>query len=207
MKQSWLFFLSTLLITGLAACAPVTPASPETAPPSEPAQPAAGFYPLTTRTGIAEIDDVLQVVASGNVEELRSLIQFTNTKCTQQDGLGGPPKCREGEAEGAPVEALPFLGSEGSFLRKDEFENWQGVDVSGLYAVYEDSPEVYADEYYPAGEHTVLLVGKRDAEPIALRISGGRIVRIDYLTSFGSDSLDAILEREAANLILPPANR
>lgn len=196
-----------LILIGMAACASVMPAPTATDSPVATMQAHEGFYPLSTRTGTAEIDTILEAVASRNVGELRSLVQFTSLECTLRDGLGGPPKCREGEAEGTPVEALPFLGSEGSFLRRDEFENWRGIDASGLYAIYEHSAEVYEDEFYPAGEHTILLENKSDGQPIALRLLNGRIVRIDYLASFGMESLENVIQREAVEVILAPATR
>lgn len=196
-----------LILIGMAACAPVMPAPAATDSPVATIQAHEGFYPLSTRTGTAEIDTVLEAVASGNVGELRPLIQFTSLGCTLQDGLGGPPKCREGEVEGTPVAALPFLGSEGSFLRRDALQNWRGIDVSGLYAVYEHSAEVYEDKFYPAGEQTILLENKSDGQPIALRLFNGRIVRIDYLASFGMESLENIIQREVVEVILAPASR
>lgn len=194
--------LMIILLAIGAACAPVTPARPEAASSPEATQPPEGPYPLTTRTGEEEIDAVLEGVASGKVKDLHALLQFNRVECTRQDGLGGPPKCEEGEAEGTVVEVLPFLGGEGSFLRKKDLENWKGIDVSGIYAIYEVSPEVYSDDYYPAGEQTILLASSRDDQPVALRLRDGKIVRIDYLFDFGMESLDAIVQREASNIIL-----
>ena len=202
MLRTFRDLMMILLALAIAACAPVTPATPEAALSPEATQPPQGPYPLSTRTGNEEIDAVLEAVASEEVEALHALLQFGRLECTLQDGLGGPPKCEEGEAEGTVVEALPFLGGEGSFLRKKNLENWKGIEVSGIYAIYEVSPEVYSDDYYPAGEQTILLASSRDDQPIALRLRDGKIVRIDYLFDFGMESLDAILQREAANIIL-----
>lgn len=202
MIRAFPILLLILLGFAVGACAPVTPATPEAAPSPEATQTVERPYPLTTRTGNAEIDAVLEAVESGQVEDLHALLQFSTLECTRQDGLGGPPKCLEGEDEGTVVEALPFLGGEGSFLRKEQLENWKGVDVTGIYAIYDVSPEVYSDEYYPAGEQTILLASSRDDQPIALRLIDGKIVRIDYLFDFGMESLEAILQREASDVIL-----
>lgn len=191
-------FMALLVLTN-AACSPVTPAVPTSGPIST-----EGYHPLATRTGIAEIDSVLAVVASGDDQELRSLIQFTNAKCTQAEGLGGPPKCRAGESQGTPVEVLPFLGSEGSFLRKDEIADWQGIDMIGLYAIYEVSSEVTVEEYYPAGQYAILLLGEAGQSPVVLRVRNGRIVRVDYVLDGSPEALQATLQREAAKVILPP---
>ena len=204
MKLFSLFILVILLITGIAACAPVVTGAPEAAPTLEPTQPAEGFYPLTTHTGNERIDAVLAAVASGNVEELRSLIEFTSAECTTQEGLGGPPKCREGEAKGTSIDVLPFMGGEGSFLHKEDIETWQGIDVSGLYAIYEVSPAVSSEQYYPVGKYAILLVSEENKPAVALRIGETGIVRVDHILGSSPESLGAMVEREASTVILAP---
>ena len=204
MKRHIRTALMIFLIMGSAACAPLDPAPQEAVASPQP-EVADAFHPLTARTGLDDIDNILEVLARGDAEELRSLIQFTNAECTRADGLGGPPKCRAGEAEGTVVEVLPFLGSEGGFLRKDEIGNWQGVDAAGLYAIYKVSPAVISEQYYPAGEYAIMLVGKEDRSPVVLRVDAGRIVRVDYPP--GAESLKTILQNEAGTVILEPLDR
>ncbi len=201
MKQTLQILSAVLLIVGLSACSPrtsVTPVSISTV------QPAKGepYYPLATRTGVEEIDGVLDAI--GDIQELRTLVQLTATKCTTRDGLGGPPKCLPGEGEGTPVDVLPFLGPEGHFLRNTEINDWQGFDASGIYAIYEVSLGAYSDENYPAGKVAILLVGKENQPAIALQIRDGRIVRVDTILDNSLASLDSILQRDAAKLILAP---
>src|SRR6186713_1243049 len=112
MKQNLPVALAILLMLVIAACTPVTTPVEEVTPTQHLASREA-FHPLTTQTGIESIDQVLIAVSSGDAGSLHSLIEFTNALCTQKEGLGGPPKCREGEVEGTPVEVLSFLGSEG----------------------------------------------------------------------------------------------
>ena len=197
MQRYFQIVCAMLLISGVAACSPgmattatLQPGLTET------------YYPLTTRTGLEEIDRILD--ASGDVQRLRSLVQFTSALCTRRDGLGGPPKCLEDEGEGTPVEVLPFLGPEGSFLRKDEIQDWQGFKASGLYAIYEVSSSAFSDENYPAGQYAILFVGKDNQPAISLRVSNSRIVRVDTLFESSVESLDTILQRESAKLILVP---
>lgn len=150
-----------MAILVLSACAPAVETSP--------------------RTGIAELDNIIEVALGGDVDELRSLIQFTQTYCTYAEGLGGPPKCLSGQAEGTPVEVLPFLGSEGSFIRKDNMHDWDGVQVASLYAVYEVSDSVFTDESYPRGEYAIVFIADGEqSSGITLQVRQGRIVRIDY---------------------------
>jgi hypothetical protein len=197
-----------LLITvfSISGCLPLSTPTQAIAPELEPT-PAQKYHPLETRVGIEEIDHVLSAVASGDLQMLRSLVKFTTGKCTLGEGLGGPPKCREGEVEGTLVEVLPFLSSEGSFIRRDEIENWQGIEVSGLYAIYRVSAAVTYEEYYPAGEVAIIFVAPENRPAVSLRIGDGGIVRVDELFDASSQSLEAVLQREASELILAPVAR
>ena len=147
MRQSFFLPFTVFIILGVTACAPVTPTAVE---PTETEESTSGgaYHPLNVETGIEQVDRVLEAVASGDPQALRAVVEFTNVVCTQQDGLGGPPKCREGETEGTSMEVLPFITSEGSFIRKNEIENWTGIDVSGVYAIYEVSPTGVSRELY-----------------------------------------------------------
>jgi hypothetical protein len=153
------------------------------------------------RTGIPELDNIIEVTLSGDVNELRSLIEFTQSKCTHAEGLGGPPKCRADEAEGTPVEVLPFLGPEGSFIRRSEIEDWKGVQAGRVYAVYEVPDSVYSDEDYPKGEYAIMFI--EDSEhgfSITLQVTQGRIVRIDYGFSYPPE----IPEEQGVRYLLGP---
>src|SRR5688572_2427635 len=195
-----------LLITVclISACLLLAAPKQETAPEPTSAQ---NYHSLETRVGIEEIDNVIAAVANGDLQLLRSFVKFTLAKCTLLDGLGGPPKCRAGEAEGTPVEALPFLGSEGSFIRRDEIEIWQGIEVSGLYAIYRVSAAVQSEEYYPAGEVAIIFVAPENRPTVSLRLSKGAIVRVDHIFDTSPKSLKAILQPEASELILAPVSR
>ena len=201
MKWSYQIFAVLLLIAGMTACSPKMPENEESGAVPQPTL-AEPVHALTTRTGIEEIDRILD--ASADVRKLRSLIQFTSTRCTKLDGLGGPPKCLQGEEEGTPVEVLSFLGPEGSYLRKSEIGNWQGFEVSGIYAIYKVSSNAYSDENNPAGHYAILFVGKENQPAISLRVRDGRIVRVDYVFDVSREWLGSILEREAASFILAP---
>lgn len=192
----------TVLLTWmLFACSPMATATQAAVP-----TPTEEFHPLTTRTGIEDVDNILATVASGDVEALRSLIQFTDTSCTRAEGLGGPPKCREGEVEGTPVEVLPIFGPEGHFFHKEEIERWTGVEATGLYAIYEVASEVVSEADYPAGKYAVMFLDKENEAVISLRVNSGRIVRVDYILDPSPESLNGWIQREASKVILAPEN-
>lgn len=136
--------------------------------------------PSQALTGVDELDKIIDIVMSRDMVDLRSRVRFTLAECTLANGLGGPPKCIEGEAEGTIVEVLPFLGPEGHFIRKEDIETWDGLDVSDLLAVYRVSELAYADENYPVGEYAIAFVDREPHTSITLQIRDGLIVRIDY---------------------------
>jgi hypothetical protein len=155
------------------------------------------------RTGLDEVDQIIDMVLAGDINEFRQRIKFTTSGCTYEMALGGPPKCRERESEGALVEVLPFLGPEGHFLRRDELNEWQGIDVAGLYAVYRVSDEAFSDKAYPAGEYGIVFRTKDPHFIVTLQVENGSILRIDSL--FGTPP-EINFERDAQEIILPPPN-
>jgi hypothetical protein len=155
----------------------------------------------STRTGIPGIDVVLDAVLSRDQEAIRDLIRYNVSACTNEMGLGGPPKCREGELAGTKVEVLPFLGPEGHFLRRDEVGDWSGLDIKGLYAVYVVSEQAYTDPDYPAGEYAAVFLHGHGISFVTLQIDDGAIVRID--NNFGYPP-DEQLMRDASRVITPP---
>jgi hypothetical protein len=183
----------------LAACSPATPAASLTPTDSS---------LLEEQAGIREIDDVLAAVASGDAGQLQSLIKYTTAPCTTADGLGGPPKCREAEAEGIELEVLPIVGGEGSFIRKDEIADWEGIHATSLYAVYRVSEAVMEEMYYPPGEYALIFLTKAGAPAVKVRLDvDGRIVRVDYLLDSSPEALAAMVEHEAAEVIIAPKIR
>jgi hypothetical protein len=156
-----------------------------------------------TRTGIEDVDHIIDVVLGASVNTMQDVLVFTVTGCTHAEGLGGPPKCREGESEGTLVEVLPILGAEGYFLRRDEIDQWRGIEVAGLYAAYSVSEFAYSEEGYPVGQFAVIFIHVSGDTSVALQIDGGGIVRIDYVLG---DSPNTKLWSEADEVILPPPN-
>lgn len=206
MKTKTILMHLLLSFVVLSACAPVAgtePVVPTTTATSvateEPKMPEQ--YPLSTRTGIADVDAVLAAVESGDAQALRDLVRFTTVGCTNAEGLGGPPKCREGEAEGMLVNVLPFIASEGSFLYESEIANFQPMDALGIYAVYAVSDSALSEESYPAGEYAAMFTTEQDQIFIVFHIRDG-IVRMD--TVFSPTSRDAAIQRNASEMILAP---
>jgi hypothetical protein len=185
---------------------PTTQPTPtqESVPPTQPT-PELAYHPLDTRTNNPEIDVIIGAVASGDPQEVRNLFAYMEIACMTVNALGGPPPCREGEAEGTPVEVLPSLGPEGSFLRKDEAENFPGLNVTGLYAVYRVPDSAFSDENYPAGEHAIAYWSEGDAPEVVLQVRNGKIIRIDYI--FGYPTSSEIFPEGVTDFVLEPVSQ
>jgi hypothetical protein len=188
-----------------SACIPIaTPTPAATALVPSPTS-AEKYHSLDTLTTMEEIDTILAAVNSNDKQKLTDLFSYTTIACkTVVNGLGGPPACREGEAEGTLVEVLPVLSSEGTYLHQDEISNWPGLDVAGLYAVYQVSESAYSEENFPKGDYAMILVGKENQPGIVLHITDAGIVRIDDILDDAPDALQAVLERDAEHVILAP---
>ena len=110
------------------------------------------------RTGIAEVDAVLDAVDSGDREALAALVGFTVIPCVEEVvGKGAPPECRADEPDGTPVDVFTFVECEGAYLRPDEMagllDPLLGPDVD-LYAVYAGLGELF-----PPGEYAAIYSG------------------------------------------------
>jgi hypothetical protein len=58
--------------------------------------------PSGIQTGITLVDAVTKAVLDGDEEAFRGLIELREVPCTNEFGIGGPPKCRQAPGGGAP---------------------------------------------------------------------------------------------------------
>ena len=166
-----------------------------------PPQPEVSEQEQAGLTGIAELDLIIETVLAGDRGDELQLLQFSTLACTHTEGLGGPPKCREGEEEGTIVEVFPFLGPEGHHMRRSEMDDWDGIQASDVYAVYRVSSQVYFEEAYPTGEYAIVFLTENEQFYLTIQVTDGRIVRIE--NNFGA-SAAINLEQVASEIILAP---
>jgi hypothetical protein len=129
---------------------------------------------------VPHLEALVSAAATGSSEDLLDLVQLSQLPCTTVEGLGGPPKCQAGEAEGTLVEVLPVLGPEGHHMRRTELSSWTGIDGAQLYAAFRTSESVYSDEFYPAGEYGVAFLLPDEANVVVFQVTQDGIVRLDY---------------------------
>jgi hypothetical protein len=152
------------------------------------------------KTGRDELDRVIRIVLDGDTNALRSIVQYAQAECTFEDGLGGPPKCKEGEVEGETVEVLPFLGPEGHFIRREDRNSWIGIRARDVHAVYAVSSSAFTNPYYPSGTYAIAFINEAQSTLVTLRIVEGRIVRVD--TALGNPP--DIRQDDVESYLLPP---
>lgn len=152
-----------------------------------------------------ELHPIVQAMLGGNIGDQLAQIQYTSTACSNVEGLGAPPRCPEGVAEGTPVEAFPMLGSEGGFVKPEEMEQvLNNLWVKNLYAVYRVTPNPNLESYIPQGEYALLFERNVNdlSTPVTLLVTDGKVVRIDY--SMGPSAADLLEEIPVGQVIVGP---
>ena len=139
-------------------------------------------YPPDMRTGINEIDPVIDVMMGKDIDARLELVQFTTTACTTTDGLGGSPRCEPGEADKTIVDSFPISNGEGHFVRSDKMQEVFDFTVRGLFAVYVVPEDAYHTDYWPAGEYGLIFTSEDGDYPhvITVLIEDGLIVRLEF---------------------------
>jgi len=140
-------------------------------------------YPPDKRTGINEIDHVIDVMMNNDIDARLDLVQFTTTPCTTTTGgLGGPPKCEQSEVDGTIVDAFPVSSGEGYFVRSDKIQGVFDFTVKGLIAVYVVPEDAYHTDFWPAGEYGIVFTSEDGGSPhvITVLVEDGLIVRLEF---------------------------
>lgn len=129
------------------AGAGVTPTVPAATPTSEPSA-------TPGHTGIVAVDTAIDAVRAGDVDALREMFVYSPVPCVvSPEGLGAPPTCIDGEADGTPVDVISVAQCEGYYVRPDKADGIElPVQASTLYAVYGAS-----DTLWPEGEYAVIF--------------------------------------------------
>ena len=193
------FIVMLVLLMLVSACAPangtdVFEVGVEPAPPTD-----------VNQAVKDELQPILKAILGGMLNEQIALIQYARIPCATVEGLGGPPPCPEGVAEGTEIEVFPTLGSEGSYVAPENMELFLNSSiVKSLYAVYRVTPNPNLEPYIPEGEYAMLF--ERDMNdislPVILHVVEGKIVRMDF--RFGITAADLLKEIPVENVLVTP---
>ncbi|HEU0075985.1 MAG TPA: hypothetical protein VFS30_18470 [Dehalococcoidia bacterium] len=142
-------------------------------PRSYPAPPVADLTDLdpARRSGIEVIDTFLNALAAGDLSSMVGQVSYEQVGCILEPvGIGGPPFCEDGEAEGTLLDVVLAARCEGHYIRREAMPQVLG-DLVGkpwaLYAVIELGPPVQ-DAFVP-GTWQVILVDIEAEEDSFLR--------------------------------------
>lgn len=176
------FFIITILIVTITACQPALVeeaadtlvTQPENT--QEPTMPPTNAY-----TNVPEVDEAIAIILSNNLADKRTIVEYTTVGCTNADGLGGPPKCEAGVAEGTAITYFPVLGpGEGHPVLPGNIDQTLDFTVTELAAVYRPSPETYRSPDYPIGEYSLVFARTGDETPVTVQLTNGRMIRLDF---------------------------
>jgi hypothetical protein len=156
-------------------------------------------------TVLDELKPVLDAVLFGSIEERRELVSYTTTGCTHADGLGGPPKCDPGQAEGSLVQVLPILSGEGTFSTPQDIDQALDFVVMDFYAVYRVPEDAFKADYWPAGEYGLIFTREMNAVPfpVTVFVEDGRIVRLQH--HMGSEAQGILDELPVEAILISPS--
>jgi hypothetical protein len=134
-------------------------------------------YPPETRTGIEQVDNVIDAILDQDVDARLDFVHTITTPCTNADGLGGPPKCQPDEEEGTPLQVFPVSYGEGTYVRQEDIRNGFDFTVRGLFAVYRVPEDAYQADYWPAGEYGLVFTSEDGGHPyvIIALVEDGRL--------------------------------
>ena len=204
-KQTLVHMFVVLLFVTLAGCGQPADHTPDTPAGVLEVRIVPAAQVEANKEVAAEIMPVLEAFFWGATEERRSLVQYISVGCTTADGLGGPPKCAPGEAEGTLVEVFPVGEAEGYFVRPEEIDRTLEFTVDGLYAVYRPAPGIDPVEYWPVGEYALLFERQiyNTSQPVTVFVQDDKLVRLGF-SPFPVDPAQSLSEIPLDRILIPP---
>ena len=135
------------------------------------------------RTGIPEVDAVVDAVESDDADRVRSLLRYMTFPC-EPPGADGPAICRTGQKEGTPVDLFPSEGCESGLTSREEIDRsrltGRGMGASILYEVYR-APAGFE----PPAEYIAVFSTASVSWPgLAMAIDQGQVVKIFFAVIF-----------------------
>jgi hypothetical protein len=126
------------------------------------------FFPPGTRTGITDLDAIIDAAVGGDMATLRSRVVLSQVPCDQtRADYRRPPDCPPGVPAGTPIDVLPAGDCEGSFRR--------AADVDGALAAYAAAqPLLYGLALQPAtnanepGTYAAVFTTRKPTLPVVL---------------------------------------
>ncbi len=120
-------------------------ADPSTTPTADPTGESEGTPTI--------VNDIIEAVAAADAAAIEAMLVYTSLECTTTvEGLGGPPQCAAGEADGDEVDVLLVAQCEGSYARPGELNTFPLTENISFYAAYRAT-----DAFYPPSDYVVVF--------------------------------------------------
>lgn len=217
--------VATIGMLALVACNRDQPAATSTGTPSATSSatssptPTATSSPTPTGPPLATgeaippiVGQVISAVVSKQTSSLVPLIAYQQVGCTTAQGLGGPPKCKPGDAQGTVYRVFPSGTCEGEWATDGAATITQLVPTfDQLYAAAKvAAPNPDPEPYWPKGESVVVFSGANGAPGGYLVLNATQIVRAHRVCGAATTAagLDALLKNlGATTFYIAPATR
>jgi hypothetical protein len=159
------------------------------------------------RSGVPEVDAVVEALLTGDQEALRGMVEYGQVPCSTESGTGRE-LCRPDEPDGTLVDAVVAADCEGYFIRPD------GIDVA-LGALLEGAPKLYAVYKVPPpspnmsiGPDYVAVFSAKGPAPgqvfgRALGMGDGDVVAVNLGCGQSPEQLGQSLEQDGWTKIRP----
>lgn len=160
-------------------------------------------YPSSTRTGNPDIDPVLAAIESGDPAQLIAVTQYMQIGCVvDPQGIGAPPRCPSGVADGTMMDVIPGGSSEGSYQPRADYIKAPAVPGVGLklYAVYRNPASYHSTPEWPIGQYTIVYIDPSNLMAASVAVADGKIVNRFFLQTLAG----ALHSASASDFILPP---
>ena len=160
------------------------------------------------RTGIPEVDGIIDAVLSEDADTLVDLVVYEQVKCGDENSvdLPSPPRCPPGQPEGTSTSALSSGVCKALLVARHEVPEWvRSLLVQtdlGVYAVY----RVGAVDYLDA-DYTIVFNSAKplEAPPGIQTVSIAEGPIVSLTSSCGSvEKLIQSLDEDGAVPVLPP---
>ncbi len=160
------------------------------------------------RTGIPEVDRVIEAVLSEDVDTLVALVRYEQAECSTSEtsDFPEPPRCEAGQAEGSAVDVFVSGSCKPAYVSREEVPGFLRLNIedAGL-SVY----AVYSTKSHPGLDSDYRVVfqgpeGREDTGGAGIAIDDGGIASLTFVCGSITD-MARFLESAGADVILPPS--
>jgi hypothetical protein len=193
LHRSILLLAASVIAIAAVACgddnddgADATPTRPAATPTREPQSTATHAPEATATPGATGLDAITEAARENDAAALEALVRYESVPCTTTvTGIGGPPECAEGEADGTPVDVVFATTCEGYYARQGALNFAEiafGVFGSGdaLFGVYAIDPasQLARIEEWAAAKYAIVMnrIAPNDATLAYVIVSDGEAI-------------------------------